>query len=111
MTPIELDTAIALALGYTYEDKSILYDGEAMTFRLWRTPSGGGMGRNWPPRYSEDLNAMHEAEKSLPDYNLYRRFLYLVALDDPSNIQNEPAWTTAAQRAEAFLYTIGKMDR
>jgi len=60
-----------------------------------------------PPDYLNDLNAMHEAEEVLTDLNLYRKFLYLVVLEDPSNTSNEPAWATAAQRAEAFLRTIG----
>jgi hypothetical protein len=69
------------------------------------------------PDYLNDLNAMAEAEKTLGDKNLYRKslnlvvlyrkFLYLVVLDDPENIANEPAWATAAQRAEAFLRTLG----
>jgi len=65
-------------------------------------------GLNSIPDYSNDLNAMHEAEKMLTDLDLYRRFLYLVVLEDPSNTSNEPAWATATQRAEAFLRTIGK---
>jgi hypothetical protein len=60
------------------------------------------------PDYLNDLNAMRSAEKTLKDLGLYRKFLYLVVLDDPSNVSNEPAWATAAQRAEAFLRTIGK---
>lgn len=59
------------------------------------------------PDYLNDLNAMAEAEKSLPDLNLYRKFLYLVVLDDPTNTANEPAFATASQRAEAFLRTLG----
>jgi len=60
------------------------------------------------PDYLNDLNAMHEAEKVMSDKNLYRKFIYLVVLDDPQNTTNEPAWATASQRAEAFLRTIGK---
>ena len=59
------------------------------------------------PDYLNDLNAMAKAEKSIGEKNLYRKFLYLVVLDDPENIANEPAWATAAQRAEAFLRTLG----
>ena len=59
------------------------------------------------PDYLNDLNAMAGAEKSIWDGNLYRKFLYLAVLDDPENIANEPAWATAAQRAEAFLRTLG----
>jgi hypothetical protein len=59
------------------------------------------------PRYFEDLNAMREVEKGLPDLQLYRRFLYLVVLEDPSNLLNEPAFATAYQRAEAAGLTLG----
>ena len=62
------------------------------------------------PDYLNDLNAMHEVEKTLNAtlLNSYRRFLYLVVLDDQANTSNEPAWATAAQRAEAFLRATGK---
>jgi hypothetical protein len=62
-----------------------------------------------PPDYLNDLNAMHEAEKMLTDLdlNLYRQFLYMVVLEDPSNASNEPAWSNASQRAEAFLGMLG----
>lgn len=59
------------------------------------------------PDYLNDLNAMREAEKHLPDLNLYRRFLYLEVLEDPTNQSNEPAFATARQRADAFLRTRG----
>ena len=62
------------------------------------------------PDYLNDLNAMHEAEKVLDDMWLYRNFLYLVTLNDPKNKANEPAWATAAQRAEAFLRTVGRWE-
>jgi len=79
--------------------------------RLWTGElHGKPVGEQGPfrevPDYLNDLNAMHEAEKSIGDKYLYRKFLYLVVLDDPENIANEPAWATAAQRAEAFLRTL-----
>lgn len=57
-----------------------------------------------PPNYCRDLNAMHEAEKSIitqdqyiPDYT---EALYDTARHD---------WhATARQRAEAFVLTMGK---
>ena len=56
------------------------------------------------PDYLNDLNAMHEAEKVLTDKQaiLYDSILDLIS-----------GWTfhrTAAQRAEAFLRTIGKWE-
>jgi hypothetical protein len=76
------------------------------------------------PDYLNDLNAMHEAEKSLKalldekefSYGLwieYAKALCRIVEDD----QNERimfSWkvfhSTAAQRAEAFLKTIGKWE-
>jgi hypothetical protein len=103
MNPLEKNTAIALALGYTYDDRVMLYDGEEIKFRLWRTPSGGGMERSGPPNYSGDLNAMHEAEETLIKddphaYGCYSSNLY----EDYENFIH----LTAAQRAEAFLKTL-----
>lgn len=42
------------------------------------------------PDYLNYLNAMNEAEKVLKDLDLYRKFLYLVVLQDASNGSNEP---------------------
>ena len=57
------------------------------------------------PDYLNDLNAMHEAEGELNRGSGYHETggygLYLVALDHDVS-------ATAAQRAEAFLRTIGK---
>jgi hypothetical protein len=103
MTPEEQRIAIALALGYTYDDRVTTYDGAEIKFRLWRTPGGGGMERSGPPNYPGDLNAMHEAEKMLNRESGYHEIggygLYLVALEH--NVSS-----TAAQRAEAFLKTL-----
>ncbi len=58
-----------------------------------------------PPDYLNDLNAMHEAEKILNSESGYHGIggygLYLVALEH--NVS-----ATAAERAEAFLRTIGE---
>lgn len=73
------------------------------------------------PNYLSDLNAMHEAEKVLT--NEQRRF-YALKLVHVHPLQYDPcdcgddtrmklfliASMTAAQRAEAFLRTIGKWE-
>jgi hypothetical protein len=63
------------------------------------------------PDYLNDLNAMHEAEKVLSrgqNYNQSRGFgRYKTALAEVCDEQH-PIDATAAQRAEAFLRTIGK---
>jgi hypothetical protein len=107
MNPLEQNTAIALALGYTYEDRAITYDGAEIKFRLWQTPGGGGMERSWPPNYPGDLNAMHEAEKSLP---LKKQMQYQGMIGKVTGNKCPALFgqihSTAAQRAEAFLRTL-----
>lgn len=84
MTPEQQRIAIAQACGWT--DTPIV---------------GGKYGQADVPDYLEDLNAMHEAEKVLTheqfdDY--YVRLCIKIA---------RPYHATAAQRAEAFLRTLG----
>lgn len=54
----------------------------------------------WLPDYPNDLNAIHEAEKSLQSAEKCRQ--YADWLDDG----NGGHFATAAQRAEAFLRTL-----
>jgi hypothetical protein len=96
MKPEEQRIAIAKACGWTK------FTPDTIQYTARRSDGKWGL----IPDYLSDLNAMHEAEKVLTDLNLYRKFLYLVVLEDPSNASNEPAWATAAQRAEAFLRTL-----
>jgi hypothetical protein len=58
------------------------------------------------PDYTEDLNAMHEAEMALST-DLRREFreqLCIVCL-----MEGGPIHASAAQRAQAFLIAIGKL--
>ena len=52
--------------------------------------------------YLNDLNAMHEAEKTL-NYDQLDNYYFEMA-----KRMVRPYHATAAQRAEAFLHTIGK---
>lgn len=71
-------------------------------------PEGKNYGSQGIPDYLHDLNAMHEAEKTLTDkaHEEFRLNLYDVIGDDSRLIVS----STAAQRAEAFLCTIGKWE-
>jgi hypothetical protein len=62
------------------------------------------------PNYLNDLNAMHEAEKVLRDDReaAFRGWLWL-AHGQPE-LRCAIVHATAAQRAEAFLRTIGKWE-
>jgi hypothetical protein len=60
------------------------------------------------PDYLNDLNAMHEAVKSV---TIRSQQHYIAALRNICAVAgNWPEEATAAQRAEAFLKTIGKWE-
>ena len=65
------------------------------------------------PDYLNDLNAMHEAEKVLTEDQREQYLNSLYKVCNPDSMLND-AWNlncaTAAQRAEAFLRTIGKWE-
>ena len=60
------------------------------------------------PDYCNDLNAMHEAEKIF-DNALYCRYIDELCTQAIKG-KNSMYLATAAQRAEAFLKTIGKWE-
>ncbi len=66
------------------------------------------------PNYLSDLNAMHEAEKTLPGFNelplAQNRNSYHDHLFDVCGTITLSISATASQRAEAFLRTLGKWD-
>lgn len=91
--------------------------------KTWRTPEQAAQNREllgtengpWcfessgPPDYLRDLNAMHEAEKVLGEIYSIESCEYDNWLR--STIGHDEKWrATAAQRAEAFLRTIGKWE-
>ncbi len=59
------------------------------------------------PDFLHDLNAMHEAEKVLTSEQVTS---YVYSLESMNDRWSTPAFATAAQRAEAFLRTIGKWE-
>ena len=68
------------------------------------------------PDYTQDLNAMHEAEDGLFP-QIYDRYVKEIAKRLPPYDSNTARFadlavmnSTAAQRAEAFLRTIGKWE-
>jgi len=111
MKPDSQRIAIAIACGWKYTDN------DPDRYPYWSAPKGDLRYGNpldaelFPkafPDYLNDLNAMHEAEKVFEGYGMrqsYRRNL-LIACDTTE--LNEIIFATAAQRAEAFLRTIGK---
>ena len=65
------------------------------------------------PDYLNDLNAMHEAEKVLTEKGVNPWWTYVDWINRHNLTpfgQSTAAHATAAQRAEAFLRTIGKWE-
>lgn len=113
MTEWEINITISEACGWTqcrYIEKLRGVIGDPP--ENWKGKLISGLGVTWAPNYCCDLNAMHEAEKTLSAVRsiVYRTFLALIAEDDPTNRYNEPAFATARQRAEAFLRSLGKWE-
>jgi len=103
MTPLKQRIAIAKACGW-----GLNYDWERPGIGEWWEKTGEQPRRsNDLPDYLNDLNAMHEAEKVLTNAQ-ENGYITILCLD----IQPEPKLfhATAAQRAEAFLRTIGKWE-
>lgn len=62
------------------------------------------------PDYCNDLNAMHEAEKLLNKKGAERRIYIAMIYKLVGYHSYDVCHATAAQRAEAFLKTIGKWE-
>ena len=98
MTEEEINIAIAAACGKKYHKPT-------------EEEIASGSYYQYQPNYYRSLDAMHEVEKVMTDEQCER---YEAFLNDPANIPdgNTPAadyvfHSTAAQRAEAFLRTLG----
>jgi hypothetical protein len=91
MNTQDINASIAEACGWVYCDG-------------WHHPDG----RSELPDYTTDLNAMHEAEKTL---NGVQQFAYMGEL---SRLDTYCTWSsmtaTAGQRAEAFLRALKKWE-
>ena len=96
MKPEQQRIAIAEACGYER-----LTQHEA----VWRHKGSKIYTAGNLPSYLTDLNAMHEAE-NLALLSAQQRRDYADALDDG----NGGHFATSAQRAEAFLRTVGKWE-
>lgn len=102
MTPESQRIAIAEACGWKLQDDEWIrpenHDVEG--FR-----DEDGCWHDVPPDYLNSLDAMHEAEKVLSDVQAWD---YGVALSKITQSMNfHFCHATAAQRAEAFLRTLG----
>jgi hypothetical protein len=99
MTNEKINAAIAEACGW----KAVCVDGDSGFYK------GFDNGAELRPDlldYCDDLNAMHEAEATLTEDQLW-----IMARQIETNWEDQ--WyfrATARQRAEAFLKTIGKWE-
>ena len=125
MTPEKQRIAIAEACGWHHVQSCKLDSPEIYPDGAWKHPKRGrwlfrmdSKIEGGIPNYPADLNAMHEAEKTL-DYEQGEQFasdiweIIINAEDDqeyPPSSNFSYLHATAAQRAEAFLRTIEKWE-
>jgi hypothetical protein len=114
MKPEQQRIAIAEACGWKnadHPDAMKLKQGWTMPEKWCMDPKGVLRFNHHRPDYLNDLNAMHEAEKVLLDDReaAFRGWLWL-AHGQPE-LRCAIVHATAAQRAEAFLRTIGKWEK
>jgi hypothetical protein len=109
MTDEQINKAIAKALGLKIEIERITRRGnpDQNRVQLWCLIEPHGWRRL--PNYCNDLNAMHEAEKTLTDANMFVMAHHIERLASAHGQHYFHA--TARQRAEAFLRTIGRWEK
>lgn len=116
MTPEQQRIAIAKACGYTdvRREEWEVVDIDAREVACCEDVRGTRNGeRQRVPDYCADLNAMHEAEKVLVEKGVNAWWTYVghINRSGPTPLGTETAvHATAAQRAEAFLRTVGKWE-
>ena len=125
MSPEAQRIAIAEACGWQevlWSDLDLISPREARERKVY-CRNNAQKRCEWLPDYLNDLNAMHEAEKVLTDEQFFDWSKdkhtdmsyngHLFRLVDNSTPGNRPCRyhsPTAAQRAEAFLRTVGKWE-
>ena len=97
MTDEQINTAIAEACGWRWDQGYRWKDSSGLSAFAWDIPD-----------YCTDLNAMHEAEKTLSETNMFVMAHYIERF--VSRHGQHYFHATARQRAEAFLRTLGKWE-
>ena len=112
MTTQEINKRIAIACGWLDIKEQ---DDDCGTTGLWGVPArhakavGLGSAFEYPiPNYHGDLNAMHGAEKWVENQQWWKFVDHLIDICGGGTALGISA--TAAQRAEAFLRTIGQWE-
>lgn len=107
MTDEQIKIAVAEACGW----KSL---GMVTPGVMWQHPDERKdyVKTYWPPDYLTDLNAMHEAEKTLTPEQAVEYFVFqlkaVVDADVHATTEHYYSHAAARQRAIAFLRTLGK---
>ena len=121
MTNEQINQRIAEACGWKKMNwnEATVYGSPTHGFRVWKSKHQdsimsykGRVGERIPD-YLNDLNAMHEAVKSLPQNLKPRYFACLCAVVSGAvalHGYSEATEATAAQRAEAFLRTLNQWN-
>jgi len=108
MNPEQQRIAIAEACGWTECQLIKGYDGKLVPYGF--APNESPILKETPD-YLSDLNAMHHAENyCLHNLLLWAKYRHLLLLIT-SNVSGVPESATAAQRAEAFLKTLGLWEK
>ncbi len=97
MTNEQINAAIAKARGWRKEDGVYVWHGNGIDRTCWEL---------WD--WCNDLNAMHDAEATLTDANMFVMAHHIERLVAARGQHYFHA--TARQRAEAFLRTINKWE-
>lgn len=108
MTPDKINRAIAEATGWTV----ILESCSDKIGNFWGGYSPSDP-HNWIPipNYHNDLNAMHEAEGTLDSVIQIKSYCYhLTSQAKPEYATEHLVRASAADKAEAFLRTLGKWE-
>jgi hypothetical protein len=104
MNDSEMQIAIAKACGWTEIEECTCHNRQFRGFE-----PNPGQHKKHTPDYLNDLNAMHEAEKTLSDVNRWNTYRKNLAWRWATN-DDDGMWAainaTARQRAEAFLKTL-----
>lgn len=115
MTSEQINIAIAEACGWNSireQDYDHGYSGDDVR-QMWVGLNPDSDEFEQLPDYCNDLNAMHEAQKVLTptEFEAYRWILWGLCKQPQVTEWNRAYLSaTAAQRAEAFLRTLGKWE-
>lgn len=112
MNDEQINAAIAEARGFVSSGE-FQPNKNGPKFRFWDYPENwtGPNIRPWCPDFCNDLNAMHEEEKQIPEdiwYLYVNQLAKVTGAEESTDFEFMSA--PARQRAEAFLRTLGKWE-